>query len=201
MKSPARHKQQGVVLIISLIVLLSMTLAAVALVRSVDSGVLAAANLALRQSATLAGDRGLRAGTTWLTSVGDPATLHNNNNDAGYWANAQNVPPNPFNPLAYDWEANGQSVCALASCAPDAAGNVVRYVIHRLCDSAGNPLAINCVRAPISSGTTSGHSAVDYRRLYPTGTSAGGLGGVLYRVSVRITGPRNTTSYIQAVLY
>lgn len=200
MSSRTRHAQQGVVLIISLIVLLSMTLAAIALVRSVDSGILAAANLALRQSATLAGDNGLRAGTTWLTGVGDATTLHNNNN-AGYWANAQNLPPTPFNPLTYDWETAGQSVCALASCAPDVAGNVVRYVIHRLCDSAGNPLSINCVRAPISSGSTEGHSAVDYRHLYPTGTAAGGLGGVLYRVSVRITGPRNTTSYIQAVLF
>lgn len=200
MKNPSRHKQQGVVLIISLIVLLSMTLAAIALVRSVDSGILAAANLALRQSATLAGENGLRAGTTWLMDVGDATTLHNNNN-AGYWATAQNLPPDPFNPLTYDWETAGQSVCALANCAPDVAGNVVRYVIHRLCDASGNPLTKNCVRAPISSGSTEGHSAVDYRHLYPTGTAAGGLGGVLYRVSVRITGPRNTTSYIQAVLF
>lgn len=200
MSSPARHKQQGVVLIIALIVLVSMTLAAIALVRSVDASVLAAANLALRQSATMAGERGLRAGTTWLTSIGDTAILHNNNN-AGYWANGQNVPPNPFNPLTYDWDTDAQSVCALDDCSPDVAGNVVRYVIHRLCDSSGNPLTINCVRAPVSSGSTEGHSAVDYRHLYPTGTAAGGLGGVLYRVSVRITGPRNTTSYIQAVLF
>lgn len=187
----------------SLIVLVSMTVAAIALVRSVDSGVLAAANLAFRQSATMAGEAGLRVGTNWLLGFNnqDPALLYNNDNNAGYWSNAQNAPPTPFNPMTYDWEAAGQSVCADANCVPDVAGNVVRYVIHRLCDAAGNPLVTNCVRAPVSSGTTDGHGAVNYRNLYPTSNSAGGLGGVLYRVSVRITGPRNTTSYIQAVLF
>jgi hypothetical protein len=187
----------------ALIVLVSMTVAAIALVRSVDTGVLAAANLALRQSATMAGENGLRAGTNWLLGFNnlDPALLYDNDNNAGYWANAQNAPPTPFSPLTYDWEAAGLSVCANANCAPDVAGNVVRYVIHRLCDAAGNPLVTNCVRAPVSSGTTEGHSAVNYRNLYPTSNAAGGLGGVLYRVSVRITGPRNTTSYIQAVLF
>jgi hypothetical protein len=38
---------------------------------------------------------------------------------------------------------------------------------------------------------------VDYRRLYPAETE----GALLYRVTVRVTGPRNTTSHVQAVLY
>ena len=50
------RRQRGVVLFISLIVLVAMTLAGVALVRSVDTTNLIAGNLAFKQGATLSGD-------------------------------------------------------------------------------------------------------------------------------------------------
>lgn len=192
-----RHAQRGVVLIIALIVMVSMAVAAIALVRTVDTGLLAAANLAFRQNATMAGDNGLRDATDKLVGA-NSATLFNN--FAGYWANAQ---MGGFDPLTYDWTGANNSVCAPANCTADAGGNTIRYVIHRLCDTSGNPLSINCLRAPTSNAGTTGQSAVDYRHLYSTSSSAGSgnLGGTYYRVTVRISGPRNTTSYVQAVLF
>jgi type IV pilus assembly protein PilX len=194
-----RHAQQrGVVLIIALIVMVSMALAAIALVRTVDTGLLAAANLAFRQNATMAGDNGLRAATDWLVGA-NASNLFDN--QAGYWANAQSG-VNGFDPLNYDWTGANNSVCAF-NCTPDAGGNTVRYVIHRLCDTSGNPLSINCMRAPTSNAGTTGQSAVDYRHLYSTSSAAGSgnLGGTYYRVTARVSGPRNTTSYVQAVLF
>lgn len=51
-----RRAQQGVVLFVALIILVAMTLAGIALMRSVDTNVLIAGNLAFRQGATMAGD-------------------------------------------------------------------------------------------------------------------------------------------------
>ena len=52
-KYSVAKSQKGVVLFFALIALVAMSLAAAALVRSVDSGVLVAGNLAFKQSAIL----------------------------------------------------------------------------------------------------------------------------------------------------
>lgn len=194
-----QRKQHGIVLIIALIVMASMTLAAIALVRSVDTSVLVAANLAFRQSATLAGDTGLRDATTWLTTNAGGTTLHSDIFDAddSYWASAQNAPP-AFDPLTYDWESNNNSHCVITGCLADAAGNTVRYVIHRLCDLAGNPLSVQCVRPPATSGSTNNST----KGVVSAGTMAiGSTATAYYRITVKIAGPRNTNSYVQAIVY
>ena len=53
----SRRAQRGVILFIALIVLVAMSLAGIALMRSVDTNVMIAGNLAFRQGATLAADR------------------------------------------------------------------------------------------------------------------------------------------------
>ncbi len=55
------RSQRGVILIITLIVLVAMTLASIAMVRSVDTSTVIAGNLAFKQSATASGDAGLEA--------------------------------------------------------------------------------------------------------------------------------------------
>ena len=193
-----RKAQRGVVLVIALIVMASMTLAAVALVRSVDSGVLLAANLAFRQSATLSAEASLKLATDLVVAASNanPAGMKDNQADLAYWANAQHGMPNPFNPLTYNWEPGGVSACSPADCSKDAAGNLTRYVVHRLCNESKAVAETRCVRRRAMSGTT-GNSVVDYRRTYPTDSE----GALLYRITARITGPRNTTSYVQAVFY
>ncbi len=55
-------RQRGAVLLIALIVLVAMTLAGIAMMRSVDTGILVSGNMAFRQSATLAADAGINSG-------------------------------------------------------------------------------------------------------------------------------------------
>ena len=62
MTTPSAHgsgerAQRGAVLFIALIVLVAMTMASVALVRSVDTATLGAGNIALKQSAAQAAER------------------------------------------------------------------------------------------------------------------------------------------------
>ena len=89
MTRAARRAQQGVILFIALIVLVAMSLAGIALMRSVDTNVLIAGNLAFRQANTALGDVGVEAARTWLFA--NMASLNNNQPGGGshYWANYQ----------------------------------------------------------------------------------------------------------------
>ena len=84
-----RRAQQGVVLFVSLIILVAMTLAGIALMRSVDTNVLIAGNLAFRQANTMYADTGVEAARAWLTA--NTASLNNNQPGGAlhYWANYQ----------------------------------------------------------------------------------------------------------------
>ena len=69
-----RGANRGIVLIMALIVLVAMTLGAVALVRSVYTSNVIAGNLAFQQSATHSADAGVEAAIVWLeNNNGQPA--------------------------------------------------------------------------------------------------------------------------------
>lgn len=204
-------RQKGVVLIITLIVLVAMTLAAIALVRSVDTGNVVAGNMAFKQGAALAGDSGAEAAITWLAGIAGVVASQTDDPANGYYATSQetlDMTGNSGNPARslVDWDGNNcnnavASGTATACIQPaalipaNAAGYATRYIIHRLCPSAGLPN--NCAStAATIAGTSSG--AKDY-------TSKGGLSGTAeveyYRITTRIRGPRNTTSYIETIIH
>ena len=60
-----RH-QQGVVLVIALIILVAMTLAGIALVRSVDTTNIIAGNIAFQQAAVHSGEAGAEAAIRFI---------------------------------------------------------------------------------------------------------------------------------------
>ena len=194
-----RRAQHGAVLFISLIVLVAMSLAGLAMMRGVDTGAQIANNLAFKQGATMAGDAGVEAARTWL--LNNPgATLYNDQpgvaNGVGYFATWQqgldftNGDADTTN--NFDWTTRAVAL------ATDAAGNQASYVIHRMCDATGNPASINCIRVTNASGSTSSSSK---------GAAAFGSYAIsspsqaFFRITVRVIGPRNTVSYVQAVVY
>ena len=204
-------QQKGVVLIITLIVLVAMTLAAIALVRSVDTGNVVAGNMAFKQGAAHAGDSGTEAAITWLAGIAGVVASQTDDPSNGYYATSQetlDMTGNSGNPARslVDWDGNncngavagGTAAACIQPAAlipANAAGYAARYIIHRLCPSAGLPN--NCAStAATIAGTSSG--AKDY-------TSKGGLSGTAeveyYRITTRIRGPRNTTSYVEAIIH
>ena len=194
---PMRRSQQGVILFIALIVLVAMSLAGVALMRSVDTNVMIAGNLAFRQGATLAGDaafedpdpaKGARA---WLLAPANKPLLDVDQSVSWYWANWQTG----VNVLS---DALWQDPTKSKDLGEDPNnGNRVRYMIHRMCEFAGdqNAPTANCVKVPSAAISVSTKGAVGYGTQALPGTSA-----TYYRVTVRIDGPRNTVSYVQAML-
>ena len=64
-------QQRGVVLFLALIALAILSLAAVALIRSVDTNTLIAGNLSFKQAATTSADAGTEAAITMLLGMRD----------------------------------------------------------------------------------------------------------------------------------
>jgi Tfp pilus assembly protein PilX len=199
MRPAPRRAQKGVVLFIALIVLVAMSLAGIALMRSVDTGTIIAGNLAFRQTSTHAGDVGIEAARGWL--MGSTASsLHNDQPANAYYATWQagidllgTISGTPD----FDWVANARDVTT-TTFTPPPAGYSARFVIHRLCEVVGDPSGAGCVRASGSataaSGGTKGAAVYgSYAISVPTAS--------LYRITVRITGPRNTLSYVQAIVF
>jgi Tfp pilus assembly protein PilX len=195
--SRAPRRERGVILFVSLIVLVAMSLAGIALMRSVDTNVLIAGNLAFRQGATLAADRGIEDAKTWLAANAGGTTLFNDQPVPYYWANWQEgVDLVGVGSAADDYNWNNANNLGL-----DAGSNEVRYVIHRLCTTAGDPsgAGTSCVKASVAAGA--GASGAGTKGAVGYGTAAlPGISNTYYRVTVRVTGPRNTVSYVQATL-
>jgi len=196
LRIPTRRAQRGVILFIALIVLVAMSLAGVALMRSVDTNVLIAGNLAFRQATTALGDNGVEAARAWMTANNSLLASNQSGGNTGYWANWQAgldfVGTTPSTSDDYPWDAEATSVTS-----PDPA-YVVAYVIHRLCETEGAAEKAKCIKASAGAGgsTVGGtKGTVTYGVQSLPGTAT-----VFYRVTVRVTGPRNTKSYVQAVL-
>lgn len=179
------RRQQGVVLFISLIMLVAMTLAGIALIRSVDTANLIAGNLAFRQGATLAADSGVESARTWLLTQ-NTATLSNDSAANGYYS---------FTPPVASWEQYDWQNLSIAMPAADAAGNQVRYVVHRLCALTGSPTGAgnNCLTTTTTGGGQGSSMGAGVQNV--SGTAV-----YYYRITSRVIGPRNTASYVQTLI-
>ena len=185
MKS-SRNRQQGVVLLIALTVLVAMSLAGVALMRSVDNTVVIAGNLAFKQSSLLVADNGTRQAVGWLTANSSGTGLFNSNNAAGYFSSRPPDEPDWFGPDIWAQSA------ALNLGAPDAQGNTIRYVIHRMCENSDVAPDETCLMyfPPSLAGNSSSKQ---------TGAPAyEGFPQYYYRVTTRVEGPRNNVTVIQS---
>ena len=116
----ARARQKGAVLFIALIVLVAMSLAGIALIRSVDTTNLIAGNLAFKQGATLGGDWGAEQARTWLQGQA-PDILYNSVPGRYSAAMQSGLDFTSTDPSApdFDWDLNSFDVGA------DPAGNQV----------------------------------------------------------------------------
>lgn len=201
MSRTARRAQRGVVLFIALIVLVAMSLAGVALIRSVDTGSVIAGNIAFRQTAMHVGDNGIEAARTWLLGQSS-SDLYNDTpgitGGTAYYANwAENLDllgnKTATTSDNFDWST------ALNVTAPaPPAGYTVSYIIHRLCKSTGDPASITCVKLQgvVSSSASGTKGAAAFGTMAISVPSS-----ATYRVTVRVVGPRNAVSYVQAVVY
>ncbi len=193
-----RRAQRGVVLFISLIVLVAMSLAGIALMRSVDSGVMIAGNLAFKQGTTLAADSGIEAARTALNTLaaGTGTPLWTSVPASAYYASLPATEPDftgtDSAKTAYAWTTTNNSV----SVAGIAGVTDVRYVIHRMCAATGDPAATTCVRGTTTSSSTSSQTVRDAAGAANFTVSS----AQYYRITTRVIGPRNTKSFVEVIV-
>lgn len=203
-KTSRRRRQHGVVLFIALIVMVVMSLAAIALIRSVDTTNLLVGNLAFRQSSILPANLAVEqaaaalfadAAPTGVPTIDPTTDLPAENYYSTWQANddARGI-PKPLQ-TKNDWASFGLA----KQLVDNSTGLNIRYVIERMCLAGANgiqpsPQFCDMLPPKQNPGTTVHDCSVD-----PGGCPK--LNPIpFYRVTIRVDGPQNSTSFLQAML-
>lgn len=200
---PVPAREQGVTLFVALVVLVALTLAGLAMMRSVDTSTIVAGNIGFRESAVNAADQGVQSAYAYV--LNNLASLGNNSGNDPANGYTGLVPPGErpdwyLDPTNAGWQnavscsgatgtASACTAFAPSGTSTDPAGNNVTYVIHRLCDSAG--ACGQTLSGAAISGEGVDQSAPNFFNSPPS---------IHFRVTVRSTGPRNSIAFVQTML-
>lgn len=216
-----RDSQRGVSLLFALLALAAMLLAAVALVRSVDSGALVLGNLGFKQEATSAADIATEVARGVVTAATFPLTA-DGAHGSGYYATSQDaLDPtgrltSAANPLpVVDWGDSDSCACrttspvTCASCTRVASDEILldggkvraRYLITRLCPATGDISATNACAKPAKAAITAvvAKCIVDFTN--PICSSESVVLVPYYRLIVRTVGARGSVSFTETIMY
>lgn len=206
---PNISRQRGASLFFAIVALVLMTTAGLALMRSVDTGNIIAGNMAFRESTVSATDTGVENAVTYLNSIAAPATFASDANlPGGCTVGTATVPGNCLYaarvqpededglPLI-DWSHSNIPVTTIN-------GNDVQYVIERLCNP-DTTVPVVLTQAPKNEDAK---SVCGTEVTVDGGSSKAPSGGggvskvveIMYLVTVRVKGPRNTISTVQTIL-
>lgn len=185
-------RQRGVVMMVAMIVLVAMTLAGIALTRSMDTTNMIAGNMAFKQASVQSADVALEQAVAFVEANGGTGALGGDLLASGYRASVDYAPP------AMDtfWSnlESANSICYLGSAGctsnksnavADTSGNTLGYVIERMCQGTTCAAVQHQVQ---SGGCCEGPDCVDI----PCYSN-----DQMFRITVRVTGPRNTSTYVQ----
>ena len=192
--------QRGFVLVIALIVLAAMTLAAAAMVRTIDTSTMLARNISFKRDALNRGDVALeaainqfRTGAVFAGGAGTTANVAGENFSAVMLATDTDGVPLVLkgNTSATfgsspTWSRGEVDVASIPNSLDLGMHEV--YLIERMCTTAGPALAETCiVNGRAQAGGTQPNDKPG--QLFPP----------MFRITARVTGPRNTVSYVQAI--
>lgn len=208
----ASRRQHGIVMIVALIVLVALALAAVALTRSVSTSNTIAGNLSFQQATTHSADQGVETAIAWLENNSGQATSPSATTCAtgstvlacdqaaqGYIAHRQD--PSLATSPPTTWPAFFASLAAAGNAyqLPTVSnGNTVSYVIQRLCTTAGD--SSNSTNACSFSPTALGGTCAGGSSCNAGSVNLNAASQVYYRITVQVTGPRNTQSLVQTIV-
>jgi hypothetical protein len=192
-----RRRQHGVVLFIALIVMVALSLAAIALIRSVDTTNTVVGNLSFRMASILPGNLAVEQAAAALFPDADIATVAHIPDKTldlpaqNYFASWQNSDDSRGVPRVLQKKSTAY---ALAKTMSDATTQTdMAYVIERMClapgaPTSGPPASCDLLLPKLPLGTTVGDTQL---KLPPD---------PYYRVTIRVDGPQNTASFLQAML-
>ncbi len=188
----ADRRQRGVTLLFVLLALVIMLVAAVALVRSFNTSLATSGNLGFQRDLANQSERATAAvlplfepaGALGTTAARADHAVASNYRATMLPVNDAGIPLALLSDDAFDDVATPANDIVVAEQAV-----TVRWVVDRLCNTVGDESTLTGVQCAVGAGTRGG-SASD--SLAPQL-----LGQFSYRLSVRVTGPRNTQAYYQ----
>jgi len=206
-----KSNERGVVLFIALIVMVAMSLAAIALMRSVDTTTAVIGNLAFRQASILPANYAVEdAAAALFTNANEPTatalipdvTVADPTNN--YYPTHDPTPTGWDDKYGVPQPLQTKPALTFPRAQMDGAGNQITYVIERMC----NPNATTPVSARPANNTANRGWCDTIPPKQPPGCKINvpcpGLDfkQVFYRVTVRVDGPpgTNTVSFAQAML-
>lgn len=191
--------QSGFVLVIALIVLVAMTLAAAAMVRTVDTSTLLARNISFKRDAVNRADFALEAAINQFRVGGSFPGGQNTRNSAPLKNFSAVMLPTDSDGVPTVLKANPSSLTFTGGDLGEAGLTMIPsalllnmkpvYLIERMCTvEGGAALTETCI---VDGRAQAGGSQPSDRppQLFPP----------LFRITARVTGPRNTVSYVQAI--
>lgn len=206
MRTVTYHKQRGVVLVIAMIALLAISLAGVALMRTVDTSNVVSGNIAFNEAASQMADSGAENAYKIIDGMHSVASGGCQTNLASCPVNAagnayaypnvapidQNTKlPNPAGGLVWSDPQNINMPGDTAGTPP----YVVQYMIERMCGAAITGVAGDDTASFLVTPTFSKCRATP---IYDsTGAPTSGQGKLFWRVTVQVNGPRNTHALAQ----
>ena len=200
---PRRIAQRGAVLLMSLIVLVVLLISAVAMVRSFDTSLLQSGNIAFKRDLVNQGERVvpvvLAAFETGAlnTAAARAGHLQASNYRATILpSNEQGVPLALLDDTTFAGVADATNNIAVTE-----QGVTIRYVIDRMCSSTGLDAALGAGSCTLAdAGASAGGTSYAWERAEQVG-AGGALGAmpqqVVYRISIRVDGPRRTQAFLQ----
>jgi type IV pilus assembly protein PilX len=188
---PARNR--GVVVVIALLVLVSMLLAVAAMMRMVSGTTGTTGNIAFKEWAMQASERAvgravsaLDPAANGLLTIGDNAEA--DQPSVNYRASIQAADARGIPTILLDTAAFDAAFPAATARVALGSGETMRYLIERLCTTAGPADDARCFAEANSERGGSQPSL-----------KTGAETGALYRITVRVDGVKNTLHFTQVV--
>jgi type IV pilus assembly protein PilX len=196
----AQARQRGVTLLFGLIALAIMMIGAAAMVRSMNTSLMIAGNLGFKRDLTNQAERAtatvmalMNTGALNLETARQNSAVSRNYSANILPTNAQGIP----NVLVDDSNFGNAGAAGNDINVADQ-GVVLRYLVDRLCVNTGVADGSHCAMS--DPGAPSGGNGGGALKAEDSSAQSGG--GVLprqtvYRLSIRVSGPRNTQAYFQ----
>ena len=201
-KAPPKRHERGVMLLFTLIVLVVLLMGGVVVVRSMNTSLVTAGNMAFKRDLRNQGEQAIANVLVAFSSslLSSASSTANTLASANYSAvrlvtNDRGIPTvllsNSASPSGLDMQ--GANFSPTAAAIDGTAGVSMRYVIDRLCNNSGTVSTLGrsgCVLMPSSTEVRGGTSSSTPR---PDDRPP----SLIYRLTVRVDGPRDTQTFIQ----
>jgi type IV pilus assembly protein PilX len=204
--SPHPQRQRGIVLIFALITLVILMIGAVAISRSINSSQFTVGNIGFKRDLSNQGERALQIVMNAVRGNGALAAATSRNTSlasANYSAtllptNAQGIPNALLSDTAFAAVGDPTKDINVSDL-----NITIRYVIDRLSTTTGTCSSSTCVMA---NQTVFGGSSSEWINSQTNSGAANNANPSavpeqpIFRITVRVKGPRNTLSFFQSTL-